>query len=79
MPSKIHCPNCQSEDIIDYGHYFECSHCKSEFFKESFNSEINEEDILSEQELEGFVDTFDELKDKNKRKKFLDSLKDDYL
>ena len=79
MPSKIHCPKCQSEDIIDYGDNFECSHCKSEFFKESLISEIDEEDLLSEQELEGFVDTFDELKDKNKRKKFLDSLKDDYL
>ncbi len=71
MPSRIRCPNCNSEELIDYGDIIECIHCGYEFFKEFLNSEIDEENILSSQELEGFTKTFqDEFKTKKERKKF---------
>ena len=77
MPSEFRCPACHSEDIIDHGELIECRGCGLEFFKEFIGSEINEENLLSEQELKAFTETFDELKDDEKRKKVIKSLKDD--
>lgn len=77
MSPQDQCPNCQSSDIIEYNEHIECLSCGLEFFKESIDREIDEENILSEQELKGFADTFEELKDDKKRKKFLKSLEED--
>lgn len=41
------------------------------------DSEIDEENHLSKQELKGVADAFEELKDDKKRKKFLQSLEED--
>ncbi|MFX0140758.1 MAG: hypothetical protein ACFFDN_44380 [Candidatus Hodarchaeota archaeon] len=77
MSLQYRCPNCQSPDIIEYDEYIECLSCGLEFFKESNDSEINEENILSELELRSFADSFEELKDAKKRKEFLKSLEED--
>jgi len=77
MSPQDQCPNCQSSDVIEYDEYIECLSCGLEFFKESIDSEIDEENLLSEQELKGFADAFEELKDDKKRKKFLKSLEED--
>ncbi len=77
--TSSHCPSCKSENILDHGNYIECHFCKLDFFKEYFNSDIDEENLLSIQELEGIADAFDELKEKNQRKKFIKSLEDDFF
>ncbi|MFW9821184.1 MAG: hypothetical protein ACFFE5_16390, partial [Candidatus Thorarchaeota archaeon] len=64
MPSKFRCPNCQSTEYIDYGELIECSGCGFEFFKEFLYSEIDEENLMSDQDLEGFIESFqDDFKD----------------
>jgi len=77
MPSEYQCPSCHSKDTIDHGDFIECCRCGREFYKEFLDSDIDEENISSIQELHGFVDSFEEFKDEKKRKKFLDSLDDD--
>ena len=77
MPVIKCCPRCKSRDIVDHEDYITCLKCNLDFFKE-FLGEINDENILAKQELEGFMDAFkDELKEKKKRKKFLKSLEKD--
>ncbi|MFX0106155.1 MAG: hypothetical protein ACFE75_11775 [Candidatus Hodarchaeota archaeon] len=76
MPPQYQCPNCQSGDIIEYDDYIECLNCGLEFFKEFINGEVDEENLLSEQELKAFADSFEELKDDEKRKKFTKSLEE---
>ncbi|MFX0034254.1 MAG: hypothetical protein ACFE9I_01275 [Candidatus Hermodarchaeota archaeon] len=78
MPSEYYCPRCQSDNIIEYDDYIECQECGRIFFKEDLDSDIEDEDILSEDELEGFMDAFEELKDKNTRKEFFRSLEKDF-
>lgn len=79
MPPEYRCPNCHSEDLVEHGDYITCQKCHLEFHKPILESDTDEEDILSEEELDGLIDVFDEFKDDEKRKKFLDSLKDDFL
>jgi hypothetical protein len=78
MPSEIRCPNCHSGEFIDYGELVECSQCGYEFFKEFINSEIDEENILSDQELRSLSETFqDSFKEKKDRKKIIKSIDKD--
>jgi hypothetical protein len=78
MPSEFRCPNCQSDEYIDYGELIECSHCGFEFFKEFLNSEIDEDNLLTDQDLEGFTESFqDDIKEEEKQKSFLKSIEDD--
>jgi hypothetical protein len=78
MPSEFRCPLCHSADIIDYEKIIECPHCGRRWHKEFISGNIDEEDILSDEELEGILHTFgDELKDPEKKRRFLDSLKED--
>jgi hypothetical protein len=78
MPSEFRCPNCQSNEYIDYGELIECSDCGFEFFKEFLHSEIDEENLLTDQDLEGFADTFqDDLKEEMTQKRILKSVEDD--
>ncbi|MFX1366424.1 MAG: hypothetical protein ACFFCE_01780 [Promethearchaeota archaeon] len=74
---KYYCPHCKSERVIEYGKYFQCVECNSEFSKESVGN-IEDTNILSTQELDGFIDSFEELKDKKQRDGFLESLKEDF-
>ena len=54
MSSIYYCPICKSKDIIEYDEYIECPRCKLDFFKDSLG-EIDDENRLSVQELDGFV------------------------
>jgi hypothetical protein len=71
MPSEFRCPNCHSNEFIDYGELIECRDCGFEFFKEFINSEIDEDNILSDQDLESLMESFkDEFKEEKTRKRF---------
>jgi hypothetical protein len=70
MRPQVQCPVCRSTDIIEYDEYIECLDCGLEFFKEFIENEIDEENLLSEQELKGFADAFEEFKNDDQRKKF---------
>ncbi|MFX1469938.1 MAG: hypothetical protein ACFFB8_14890 [Promethearchaeota archaeon] len=77
MPQKYHCPQCKSENIIEYEDFLECTQCGLTFFKETLDRNIDDEDVLAEEDLHEFVDTFNELKDEKTRKRFFKSLKKD--
>ncbi|MFW9972390.1 MAG: hypothetical protein ACFFDF_19555 [Candidatus Odinarchaeota archaeon] len=77
IPSDFRCPNCGCVEFIDYGEFIECKNCRLEYFKEFIGSEIDEENLLSDQDLEGLSDSFSELKDEKTRRRFLKSLKED--
>jgi len=77
MPSEYYCPNCKSENVIVYDDHIECNDCGMSFSREILDSDMDDESILSEQELKGFIDTFDELKDEETRRRFLKSLDED--
>lgn len=78
MPSEFRCPNCQSDEFIDYGELIECVQCGFEFFKEVLDHDIEEENILSDQELESLAETFQgEFKEEKDRERFLKSIDDD--
>ncbi|MFX0136116.1 MAG: hypothetical protein ACFFDN_20920 [Candidatus Hodarchaeota archaeon] len=76
MEPQVRCPICRSTEIIEYDDYIECLDCGLEFFKEFVEDEIDDEDILSEQELKGFIDSFEEFKNNEHRKKFIKKLED---
>lgn len=75
---KYYCPRCKSTKIINRGKYIECPRCGIDFFKE-YIREIDDENILAEQELEGFIDSFEDLKDKKIYNTLLKTLEDDNL
>ena len=78
MPSEYSCPRCNSKNIIVYDDHIECTECNLNFFIEDLDSDMVNENILSEQEVRGFLDGFqDELKNEKERKKFLKSIEDD--
>ena len=82
MKKKYYCPQCKSEDVVDLGKVIACTVCRDkvgvplEFAKELIGK-IPDDEILSRQGLSGTIGIFEELKDPEKRKKFLDSLIDD--
>ncbi len=78
MPKKYYCLQCKSENIMEYEDLLECTQCGLTFFKETLDSNIDEEDILAEEDLHEFVDAFNELKDKKTRKRFFKSLEKDF-
>ncbi|MFX0002946.1 MAG: hypothetical protein ACFE9C_08515 [Candidatus Hodarchaeota archaeon] len=78
IPENYQCPECKSKEFIDYGETIECRHCGLELFKEFLNSEIDEENLLSADELDSIAESFqDELKDEKTRKKFRESIEKD--
>jgi hypothetical protein len=68
-----HCPRCQSSKIIEYDDFIECTKCLLEFDKKLIGKAPDDE-ILSRQEMGGFLGEFEELKDPKKTKEFFDSL-----
>jgi hypothetical protein len=76
MGSAYHCPACKSSDIIENEGTIHCPKCKLDFNKEHLGK-IDDENILSVQELGGFVDSFDELKDEETRERFLRAIEED--
>jgi len=77
LPADSRCPNCHSREFIEYEETIECTHCGLKFFKDFLGNEIDEENILSDQELEGIFDSFPELKDEKARERFLKSIEKD--
>ncbi len=70
--TEYYCPRCQSRDVIDYGDYIHCLNCELDFNKELIG-QIDDEDILSRQELGGFTKAFeDDFERPKKRKKPLE-------
>jgi len=76
MDTKYHCPACKSKEVIEYDEYIECTSCHLEFFKDGLD-EIDDENQLSVQELNGIVKSFDEFKDKKTRNDFSKSISED--
>ena len=77
MGTIYRCPRCQSEDVDDLGDRIYCSKCRLEFSKE-FLGIIEDEDILTEVEMKGFLKGFEEdFEDPEKRRRFYESLDDD--
>lgn len=74
IPSEYYCPRCQSEDIFVYDNYIECAQCGLNFFIEDIESDVDRENLLSEQELKAVANAFNE----EERKKILKFLEDDF-
>jgi len=70
MPSEYYCPHCNSKEVIEYDDHIECLLCGLEFSIESLESDIEEENILAEEELQGVADAFDEEERKKLEKMF---------
>ena len=70
MPSEYYCPRCQSEEVIVYDDHIECLQCGLDFSIETMESDIEEENILAEEELQGVADAFDEEERKKLKKMF---------
>ncbi|MFX0002935.1 MAG: hypothetical protein ACFFAA_03725 [Promethearchaeota archaeon] len=78
MPSEFRCPNCHSNEFIDYGDLVECIYCGFEFFKEFIDSEIDEDNILSDQDLNSLTESFkEEFKEEQTQKRFSKLIKKD--
>ena len=73
MPSEYHCPRCQSEAVIVYDNSIECTDCGLTFSIESIESDIDDENILAEEELQGIAKAFDE----EERKRLREMLRGD--
>lgn len=74
MPPGYHCPYCKSEDVYVSETYIECAECESSFSIESIESDIDEENIVAEEELDAIAGAFSE----EERKKIIDSLDEDF-
>lgn len=82
MKTTYYCPRCGTTEISEYPETFECMKCRDnnglplEFEKKSIGK-IPDDEILTIREMELFLSSFDELRDKEKRKRFFDSLLED--
>lgn len=61
---SYHCPACKNEEVIEFNDHIHCPHCKLDFNKRFLNV-IDDENVLSRQELGGVIDAFD---DEDKKK-----------
>ncbi len=55
MANKNLCPRCGSHDIVEYETTIECMKCHFEFKKENL-ADLDDEDILSVQEMKDILD-----------------------
>ena len=70
--TDYYCPRCQSRDIIDYGDFIHCFDCDLDFNKELIGK-IDDEEILSRQELAGFTEALqNDFKHPKERKEYYD-------
>lgn len=76
MQSSYCCPRCQSRIVLEYDDVIECLDCSLTFTKDILE-EVDDEHVLSQEELGRFLDAFEELKDEKKRRNFLKSLDKD--
>jgi rubredoxin len=73
MANKQLCPRCGSTKIVEYDTTFECRECNLEFKKEN-SIDLEDEDVLSVQEMKGILDTLGLKQDSNKLTKLKDML-----
>ena len=59
------CPRCGSRDISEFDDFISCNKCNLDFDKK-FLGVIDNENILSRQDLKGTVDVFDDDDEKNR-------------
>jgi len=68
--SKLRCPRCKDKNLEEFGGKLVCSKCKQEFNKKSLLS-LDEDDILSNQEMKWMLGSFNrEEKEKLLKKEF---------
>lgn len=82
MKTNYYCPRCHTAEISEYDETIECTKCLDNSghpleFEKRFIGEVPDDEILARQEMDSFVDVFEELKDSKKRKRFFESLSDD--
>ncbi|MFX1419598.1 MAG: hypothetical protein ACFE9N_11820 [Promethearchaeota archaeon] len=78
MPSNYRCPNCHSEDIIEYEEIIECPNCGRRWHKDFIPKDAeDDEDIVSREEMYSIFDEFEDFKDDEARKRFLKSIDED--
>ena len=73
MPSGYYCPRCHSHEIIVYQDHIECTDCRLSFSIETLLTDIEDENILAEEELQGISKAFSE----EERKKLQEVFKDE--
>jgi len=73
MANKQLCPRCRSTKIVEYDTTFECRECKLEFKKENL-VDLDDEDVLSVQEMKGILDELGLKHDSNKLTKLKEVL-----
>lgn len=67
------CPRCRSTKIVEYDTTFECRECKLEFKKENLVG-LDDDDLLSVQEMKGILDELGLKQDPDKLTKLKDML-----
>ena len=73
MANKQKCPRCGSTNIVEYDTTFECRECNLEFKKENLVG-LDDEDLLSMQEMKGILDELGLKEDPDKLRKLKDIL-----
>ena len=65
--AKKSCPRCGSTKIVEYEFSFKCLNCNSEF-KTNYEDEIEDEDMLTIQEMKGILNELGLNQDKARAK-----------
>jgi len=76
MVKVCYCPRCQMKKVIEYPDSIVCPDCLLEFNKEHIGV-IPDDEILAHGEMHAFIDSFEELKDPERAKRFFDSVAKD--
>ena len=76
MVKKYYCPRCKTKKVIEYVNSIECPDCLLEFDKRQIGI-VPDNEILAFAEMGAITDSFEELKDPEKAKKFFNSILED--
>ena len=60
MPSRLVCPRCVSNDVIEYDDHIECLNCGLTFSVDSLRGNIDLDNIIAEEELNNFFTAFED-------------------
>lgn len=76
MVRTYYCPRCETKKVIEYTDSIVCPDCLLEFDKEQIGV-IPDDEILAHGGIHAVIDSFEELKDPERAKKFFDSIAKD--
>ena len=76
MAKVYYCPRCKTKKVIEYTDSIVCPDCMLEFDKEQIGV-IPDDEMLAHGEIHAVIDSFKELKDPEKAKRFFDSVQAD--